>query len=256
MNMSDNKTMIRFYLGLFLISALLTYVVDLNSRLHFIVLNSPLISNSFCFSILSGILTGVSVALVVEIKQYCSRKRQVCNTLYAVALELYNLLTIQKAGIAYYIDHPAVAIPQNLCGPQAQQPIYYCVSQFRMIDYNTFRKNDNINEALKKFINEIVFVENMTRNFTNISIAYNETKIKAIEKQNFKSEVTSASSIMLSALQKGMSELEKCLSDIDDFCRAFEKMDNSRYKWSQSKGIASDMEKQIKQDIFYNPYDK
>ena len=41
--MSDNKTMIRFYLILLVVSAALTYAVDLNGQFHFIKLNSPLI---------------------------------------------------------------------------------------------------------------------------------------------------------------------------------------------------------------------
>ena len=46
--MSDNKIMIRFYFGLFLVLALLAYTVDLNSQFHFVALNTPFISNLFC----------------------------------------------------------------------------------------------------------------------------------------------------------------------------------------------------------------
>lgn len=254
--MSDNKTMIRFYLGLFLIVALLTYAVDLNSKFHYIVLNSPLISNSFCFSILSGILTGVAVALFAEIKQYCLRKRQARDTLYVVALKLYNLLIIQKAGIVYYIKHPVEVIPKNLCGYQVQQPIYSCISQFGMIDYNTFGKNDNINLALKNFSKRMFFIENTVRNFTNISIAYNEVEIENIKKHTCIGKVTSESVIMSNALQKGIKELENCLSAIDDFCSAFEKIDNKCYRWNHSKAIASELEKQIEQDVYYSPCGK
>ena len=42
--MSDNKTMIRFYSVFLLLSALLTYAVDLNAQYSFVVVNSPLIS--------------------------------------------------------------------------------------------------------------------------------------------------------------------------------------------------------------------
>lgn len=247
--MSENKLMIRFYLWVFAVSALLTYAVDLNSQFHFIALNSPLVSNSFCFSILSGVLTGVVVALAVEIKQYFSRKRQARAFLFGVASELYGLLAVQKAGIAYFLDHPSESIPKNLCGGSSQQPINYHISQLKMADYNTFKKSDSISKALSKFANQMSFIEKTVRDFINIPIAYNKTELNALKMNVYNSKVTSASELMLSTLQKITEELEKCLTDIDAFCSAFEKLYNSRYTWNQIKESTSEIEKQIRKNV-------
>lgn len=72
--MSDNKIMIKFYAFIFIVCVFLTYIVDLNEQIHFVKLDSSFISNSFCFAILSGILTGVIVALLIEIRQYLLHK--------------------------------------------------------------------------------------------------------------------------------------------------------------------------------------
>lgn len=128
--MSDNKTMIRFYSILLLISASLTYAVDLNVQYNFVVLNSSLISHSFCFAILSGVLTGVIVALAAEVRQYMLHKRQKRSALYAIASELYALISIQKASLKYYINNQNIPIPENIGGDFAQQPILVRASQF------------------------------------------------------------------------------------------------------------------------------
>lgn len=247
--MSENKVMIRFYLWVFAVFALLTYAVDLNSQFHFIVLNSPLVSNSFCFSILSGVLTGVVVALAVEIKQYFSRKRQARALLFGVASELYGLLAVQQAAIAYYIEHPSETISKNLCGDSSQQPINYHILQLKMADYNTFKKSDSINGALRILANQISFIEKTVRGFINIPIAYNKTELNAFKMNDYNSKVTSASTLMLSTLQKITEELEKCLSDIDAFCGAFEKLDNSRYSWNEIKESISEIEQQIRKNV-------
>lgn len=108
--MSDNKNMIRFYALLLVVSVLLTYLVDINGQLHFLSLNTPWISNNFCFAISSGIVTGLIVALAAEIRFYWLHKRQAQKTMYSAAFELYKLISMQKATLHYYINHPEAVI--------------------------------------------------------------------------------------------------------------------------------------------------
>lgn len=251
--MRENKTMICFYFGLFLISALLAYTVDLNSQFHFLVLNTPFISNSFCFAILSGILTGVVVAIATEIRQYLLHKRQARNSLYAIVSELYALISVQKASIKYFIDHQDISIPKNIGGDYAKQPILYRISQFRAIDYATFSKKDDVQIALKSFRKQIDMIERATRDLVNLQIACNERQIALYEHYDNESKVTAASPEMLKVLQEEYNALKECLVSIDRFCSAFEEFNNERFLWKQGKKEVDEVSKRIQENVYYKP---
>ena len=253
---SDNKTMISFYFGLFLVSALLTYTVDLNSQFHFVKLNSPFISNSFCFAILSGVLTGVIVALTVEVRQYLLHKRQARNALYVIASELYALISVQKASLKYYINNQNISIPKNVGGDYAQQPILVQASQFRSIDYATFSRKDDVLLALRSFRKQIDMIESTARNLVNLQIARNQTQIAFLEQYDNKSKVTAASPVMLNALYEEHNALKDCLATIDVFCTAFEKLDSERFSWKQGKKTVDEMSKKIEENVHFNPEQK
>lgn len=251
--MSDNKTMIRFYSILLIVTALLTYAVDLNAQYHFAALNSPLISNSFCFAILSGILTGVIVALAVEVRQYMLHKRQACSDLYAIAAELYALISVQKASLKYFITNQNVPIPENLGGDYAQQPILMRCSQLRTVDYSPFSKKDNIKLELKAFRKQFDLLERSVRNLTSLQIAHNRVQISLLEKRDLSGKVTAAAPRMLNTLHEEHNALKDSLTIIDKFCASFEKLDSTRFTWSQGKKITDDICKKIEADVHYNP---
>lgn len=252
--MSDNKTMIRFYSIIFVVSALLTYIVDLNDHFHFLKLNTPYISNSFCFAILSGILTGVIVALAAEIRQYLLHKRQSRQSLYTIASNLYALISVQKASIKYYINNPCSTIPENIGGDYAQQPILSRISQIPSIDYSTFSKKDIIRLALGSFTGKIAMIEQATRNLISLQVAHNRTQISFLESNDTQSKVSAASTLMLNALYKEHNALNDCLIELANFCSAFEKYDGESFQWTQGKKAIDDMSKQIEVNIYYDPY--
>lgn len=251
--MSDNKTMIRFYSVFFLVSAFLAYAVDLNGQFHFLMLNSAFISNSFCFAILSGILTGVIVALAAETRQYLLHKRQARNALYAIASELYSLISVQKAGLKYYINNQNISIPENIGGEYAQQPILIRASQFKSIDYSTFSKKDDVRLALRAFNKQIDMMDRAARNLVNLQIAYKQVQIAFLEKYDNKSKVTAASPVMLNALHAEHNALKDCLTAIDVFCTTFEKLDSERFSWKQGKKAVDEMSKIIEANVYFKP---
>lgn len=251
--MSANKAMIRFYACILFISSLLTYIVDLNQQFHFISLNSPFISNSFCFALLSGILTGVIVALAVEIRQYLLHKIQARHALFSTASELYALLSVQKACLKYYINNPDNSIPENIGGDHAQQPIYARISQFKSIDYSTFSKKDALHCALIPFQNEIDALESITRKFVNLRIAYNQTKMDFLSNNDRQSQITATTATMLRTLYEVHNLLDNCLPKLDAFCSVFEKINGSKFRWKQGKKAVDSMSKQIEKNIYYSP---
>lgn len=251
--MSDNKTMIRFYSLIFIISALFTYIVDLNDHFHFFKLNTPYISNSFYFAILSGILTGVIVALAAEIRQYLLHKRQSRHSLYTIASDLYALISVQKASIKYYINNPYSTIPENIGGDYAQQPILSRISQIPAIDYSTFSKKDTIRLALGSFARKIAMIEQATRNLINLQIAHNQTQISFLESNDTQSKVSAASALMLNALYEEYNALNDCLIELASFGSVFEKYDSESFKWAQGKKTIDDMSKHIELNVHYDP---
>lgn len=251
--MSDNKTMIRFYSIIVVVSALFTYVVDLNDHFHFLKLNTPYISNSFCFAILSGILTGVIVALAAEIRQYLLHKRQSRHSLYTIASNLYALISVQKASIKYYINNPCSTIPENIGGDYAQQPILSRISQIPSIDYSTFSKKDAIWLALRSLTGKITMIEQATRNLINLQIAHNQTQISFLESHDTQSKVSAASAFMLNALYEEYNALNDCLIELASFCSVFEQYDSESFKWTQGKKTIDDLSKHIEVNVHYHP---
>lgn len=247
--MSDNKTMIRFYSLFLLIFSLLTYAVDLNAQHGFVVINSPLVSHSFCFAILSGILTGVIVALAAEIRQYMMHKRQARSALYAIASELYALISVQKASLKYYINNPNIPIPENIGGDFARQPILDRVLQFRAIDYSTFSTQDTIRFALNTFGHHLNLIERSIRSLTGLRIARNCVQLSFGENCDVKSKVTASLPLMLNALHEEHDALNDCFVAIDSFCASFERLDSVRFEWNCGKKVIDDMCKRIEVDI-------
>ena len=254
--MSDNKVMIRFYTFLLVVSAVLTYVVDLNGQLYFIKVNSLFISNSFCFAILSGILTGVIVALAAEIRQYLLHKREAVNALYTIASELYALISVQKASIKYYINNMTVSVPENIGGEFAQQPILFRSSQLKAIDYAPFSKKDDIWLALKDFVKQLGRIDSAARDLVDLQIEYNQTKMSFYEKHDNQSKVTAESSIMLNVLHEKHCAMKDCLVILSEFCSKFEKIDSKRFNWKNGKMAVDDMAVKIEENAYYNPAKK
>ena len=104
--MRGNKKMIWFYAILLSISLVITYLIELNSKMKFIIVNFFYIFFSFCFVIFFGILIGLIVVLVVAIWQYWVNKTIALDLLFFYLLELYALITVQQARIMYNINHP------------------------------------------------------------------------------------------------------------------------------------------------------
>ena len=251
--MSDNKTMIRFYVFLLFITALLTYAVDLNEQFHFWVLNFSWISNAFCFTILSGVLTGVVVALAAEIRLYWIHKRQAQNMLFSNAAEMYALLSIQKSCIEYYINNIKMPIPENIGSECFRQPILVRIGCLKCMDYSTFFKRDIICENWISFAAKISEIEKATRNLAESQIEWNKTKLLFLEKGTADAQVTATESQMNKQLKERSQEIEQSLTVISDFCDEFEKFNSKRFTWTQSKRMTDDMGEKIKKDPYYRP---
>lgn len=251
--MSENKAMIRFYAISFLVSALLTYLVNLNEEFQFFAINSPWLSNSFCFAILSGILTGVIVALAVEIRQYLRAKRQAQNALYSVCSDLYALILVLRARLTYYINNPTELIPENLGGDETQQPLLSRTAYIKTIDYSPFSKNDCIWTASCKLNGRMIEIERTIRNLVQLRIVHNQVKLALLQNGDNISPVTSSATIMMQALHDNHTALQECLYRLNELCDLFEKMDGKRFSWTQGKRAVEEIAMKVEKNVFYNP---
>ncbi len=251
--MKDNKVMIRFYSISLAISAVLTYAIDLNQQVQFFTLNSPWISNTFCSTIMSGVLTGLIVALAAEIRQYWLHKRQAQRTLYSCASALYALLSIQHACTRHYIQNTNDTIPQSIGDEHAQHPITCQIETIKSIDYSPISKQDSVYRAFHVFEKQLADVESATRNMISLQIAYNNAKIDLLAKHIAHDPITSTSPYMLDALRKVHDELQESLMIIDTFCCTFEKMDRNHFQWTRGKKVVDEMGRKIEENPYYQP---
>lgn len=251
--MKDNKTMIRFYAIFLVVSAVLTYVIDLNQQLHFLTLNSPWISNTFCSAIMSGILTGFVVALAAEVRHYWLHKRQAQGLLYSCASSLYSLITVQYSHIGYYIGNTTALIPENLGDECAQYPMQCQTTALRSIDYAPVSERDAVYEALNILKQHIFEIEQSIRDLIYLRIAHNNVQIELIQSSIKNRDVTSASPIMGKALLDAHDRLEQCLECLDKFCCVFEQIDKKRFPWTQDKRHVDEVGHKICKDPHFKP---
>lgn len=251
--MKDNKAMIRFYTISLAVSAMLTYIIDLNQQLHFLTLNSPWISNTFCSAIMSGILTGLVVALAAEVRQYWLHKRQAQGSLYSCASSLYSLITVQCSQISYYIENTTASVPQNLGGEHAQYPMQCQTTALRSIDYEPISECDSIYEALCAFEQHIFEMEKAIRDMICLRIAHNRVQNEIILLNGLNRDVTSASPIMQESLLDTNDRLRQGLESLDKFCCAFEQVDKRRFPWTQYKHHVEEVGCKICKDPYFQP---
>lgn len=251
--MRGNKKMIWFYAILLSISLVITYLIELNSEMKFIIVNSPYISSSFCFAIFSGILTGLIVALAAEIRQYWVNKTIALDSLFSYLLELYALITVQQARIMYYINHPNESIVEGYAKKDTQTELLAPLKAIERIDYVSFLKRDKVYIALNFFKTKSFEIENAVNDLVNIDIAYNEVKIKQLENDGKTGKVMAIEPLILTALKKENAKLDSCIKHIEQICIAFFDMDDKKYNWKAKKEIAEVIKKQITNNLTYIP---
>lgn len=250
--MSDNKTMIYFYSVLFLVFALLAYAADLNSQFHFVQLNSAFASNSFCFSILSGILTGVVVALAAEVRQYLLHKRQMRSVVYSITSDLYSVIAAHSGRIVYYINNHGESVPEDFGGDMVRELMLARIEQLQMIDYVPFSKKDKVRIALKEFAEKSSVMKDGARNLIDFKIKHVQTQMEFLRRGIHRKMIPSSFGEILKVLKEANESLKKCLVVLDELCGIFEKIDDKHYHWGERKKEMKDYRKRIEKDIFFS----
>lgn len=92
--MDSSKKMIKLYLALVFLSALLAYLVSLNAEIHMVSCPVAGLSNEFAFTICSGVLAGGFVALAAEVSRLLDGRQKTIDSMYIAAVGARQALRI------------------------------------------------------------------------------------------------------------------------------------------------------------------
>lgn len=248
--------MIKFYSALLFISLIITYIVSINKELKFIAIDSPYISNEFCFAIASGILTGLIVALAAELRQYYLNKQAALNMIFYTLVGIYGIAGNQKAALTYFLNNPEEIIPQNMSKTNSNELVKIKLDQINFTDYSPFSEKDNLFKAIKDFKNNIYTIEKYVNKLSNIDICRNNIQIEQLENGILNGSVNSSYNTMKKTLTEVIKNHEEILMIVDNTCSIFYNKNQKKFNWKEKKEIANAFFKNIEKNAYYIPDEK
>lgn len=254
--MSSNKKMIKFYSALLFISLIITYIVSINKELKIIAIDSPYISNEFCFAIASGILTGLIVALAAELRQYYLNKQAALNMIFYTLVGIYGIVGNQKAELTYFLNNPEETIPHNMSKTNSNELVKIKLDQINFTDYSPFSEKDKLFKAIKEFKNNIYTIEEYVNEFSNIDICRNNIQIEQLENGILNGSVNSSYNTMKKTLTEVIKNHEEILMIVDNTCSVFYNKNQKKFNWKEKKEIANAFFKNIEKNAYYIPDEK
>lgn len=105
------------------------------------VINSIWVSNNLLFSIFSSLLTGVVIALFMEITQYQIHKNAARKDLYLHIVLAYSDIKTFRKKLKEQRNRPDLVMPSNMVDLYVR-PARDSINSFIYVDYNTYLKSD------------------------------------------------------------------------------------------------------------------
>lgn len=144
------------------------------------VINSMWVSNNFLFSIFSSLLTGVVIALFMEVTQYQIHKNAARKDLYQHIVLAYSYIKTFSKKLNEQRNHPDLVMPSNMVDLY-MPPARKSINGFIYVDYNTFLKSDALYKQAREtaaFLNAKVIP--FLFNADDLKIAMTEDQILSI----------------------------------------------------------------------------
>lgn len=245
--------MIKFYSALLFISFILTYIVSINKEFKIIAIDSPYISNEFCFAIASGILTGLIVALAAELRQYYLNKQVALNIIFSSLVQSYSMISIQKARLKYYLYHKDEPIPSKYSDISNKEQIIMTINQINFVDYSPFYKKEILLSKFNKIKKDYLCLQQNIMKLNNIDICHCKIKIEQLEKGINNGNVNSSNAKMNKVLNQTINDFGKLLNYIDNICLEFYETNKTKYNWIKDKEEIDSLSKKIEEDYLYQP---
>lgn len=233
--MSTSKKVIYFTSAFSVISLIFAYLISVNMELHFFTIDSPIISNNFCFAIATGFFASMLIVLVCEIQKYFLSKRGTEDFLYSQYSMIYGeLLTMKWLMQIMDQDHTKTVPGQLLV--RSMEIIKSQMNAAFSADYTTFCKKNRLQIAHNEFR------ENNYHNLTiflndcrNLEIAVNMDQMNSLKLIGIQSNPTASSyytgrtiQILLQKIEEHIAYCGSIMEELDESC-------NKRYHWNERK---------------------
>lgn len=248
--------MIKFYSALLFISLITAYIVSINKELKFIAIDSPYISNEFCFAIASGILTGLIVALAAELRQYYLNKQAALNMIFYTLVGIYGIVGNQKAELTYFLNNPEETIPHNMSKTNSNELVKIKLDQINFTDYSPFSEKDKLFKAIKEFKKNIYTIEKYINKLSKIDNCRNNIQTEQLKNGVLNDSVNSSYNTMKKTLTEIIKNYEEILMIVNNTCSIFYKKNQKKFNWKEKKEIANAFFKNIEKNAYYIPDEK
>ena len=231
-----------------IVSWLLTYVISLNMEIGFMHICSDWISNSFLFTIFSGIFASTLVVLICEVYKYFDMKNRIENALYVQFAFLYGQLLIIRNNIGRSLHNPNELLTDKLLQSQTLNSLT-ALNNIRGLEYCSYRGNSSIERNLNSFMNKGASkLESFLMDCRVLDLAISEDKIKLMQMGVPNPVITSMSEKSHEVLVILNKQIDGYINDIDSMLIEIEKACNDRFKWLEYRNAMS-------KNILYSKFD-
>jgi hypothetical protein len=230
---SSIKT-IKYLAALSVVFLLLSYGISLNDENRWIVLNTPLLSNSFAFAIAGGTFASLLVVLSCELQKYQSTKRQTEDYIFGQLFSLYTQVTIIHYNTKRQLNDNSSPVPNNLIDEISNKG-KICLASIASIEYATFCKDNDIYKLLNQYRGKAgTKIRIFLQDTLFLKMAINEDKI-ALLKQGRDELITSQNQKTHHTLKKIFDDSSAVLSFIEKSLDIIDKECKKRYRWDELK---------------------
>jgi len=232
--MTQLKHTIYYLAGLCIAILIISYLISINSEIHFWVLNSPWISNEFLFSCCIGIFASIAVLISTELYKSFQIQKSVEQFLFTQLAYLYGQLQIASTNISNLLSGNQI-VADNLLNSLCYT-ISHITPMLRSIDYNPLchTKQVKIVSEIIERIRSIQLLEfdNLAADCNYLGIAINTDKINSInnaESHNITAKSPNTHKTLL-ALNKEIQQIKsKILIDITELNTVCD----NRFHWNE-----------------------
>ncbi len=243
--MQESQKIIKFSAVCTGIFGIITYFISVNMEISLVVLNSIWISNNFLLTIMGGAFASFLVTLIIECKNYISKKRETEVQLFFQTFYLYQQLFLMHRRLSDYINHPDQVLPKGVLNDCAYK-VECQKNAIISLSYNSFGKNNLLRKAHGDFCKELICeIEHVIGHRFYLDIAINNAGIDALKKCGSSISVTSANEQVNPVIKKLQRELEVLTDSVGDFLSVVNKYCKNRYKWDELKATVDSSYKSI-----------
>ena len=241
--MRESIKIIKYCSKASLVFLLLTYVVSVNIEVHFMSIDSMLISNNFLITMFGGVFASMLVVVLCEVQKYLNVKTNTEEYLFYQSVYLYQALMQMRINIEDYLKHCEWQVPANLFDESIRM-IQCEMNALQLTDYATFEHgNDSLMIEHGRFrIESLSKMQPILLAGIRLRLAINETEYYNLQKQlethtylSSNKQIASESPRVARILNDELKRVCLSVSLMDSYITAIDNYCNQRFKWDEMK---------------------